>query len=335
MDEQSKPTNLKINKLTSFVLFTSFVHQNLTHLFFFKLDLIQFFVNRKCAVAHLSALTIDQSFSDLEFKQFIDYLALNRKIKLVTLNKSLIDGDQTRTLELFVSGVRKDLTIKDVNGGKFGPAFVDWTYYNESTKTSFLKGLRETTSYAYDFLKSENCALPLVGDFGCGTGRDSIPLAMRNCQIFSIDSEKFALKILAKNILKYLPAEKRKSITIINDSVQDLHDCIKKKSLDILVCSYTFPYRPKKIFETCFAKWLSFLKPGGFLAAQFFGTFDNSSESMTYHSKADLKVLFSRHGLELIHLKTEKQGDVAIFGGEENFCGDLYHVVARKTLNWD
>jgi SAM-dependent methyltransferase len=282
------------------------------------------FVNLKYVVLY------DSGIPKTTFTAIIDKIAGLKSVRLLALCATpSLPKSRVVQLEILASK-KKGIKIRGANGERLGSAQLDWDAYYAAKKAAGKKGLREATFIALELYKEEHYdELPnSIVDVGCGDGSgDTHALLEVGCKdILGIEADEGAIAQLKKNTSQ----EYKDHIQYMNGAFKEVHSSISNGSKDIVVCSFTFAYRPPEEFEEFFTNCVRLLKPNGFIAGQFFGPFKGSVNWRTYHTEKEVNDLLKRHGLELCFIKVDPEGTPEIFGSDEPYCGDLIHVVARK-----
>lgn len=273
------------------------------------------------------------SFETEAFKTLIDTLTEHPTIKEIIFTKALLS--EVQITEVQILGSLRKLKILDSAGTKFGAAYLNWHDYNVAKSRSYLRGMRETTSIALDHLKKDTGRLPnFVLDFGAGTGSDTIPLIALGCQkVWAVDADEEACKTLKSNLGAL---DTQISEQLVSRVTCILSEFIKLKvdePVELLVSSFTWPYRPPKAFPDCWKKCVDIVPIGGYICGQFFGPPKTIDPGMTYHQESELKEMLSKN-FKVVWFKKEPEGSIVkVYGGDTPAWGDLYHVVAKKVSN--
>jgi hypothetical protein len=263
------------------------------------------------------------------FSQILKKIISIPDIKELHLSKSAITSEQL--LELQVLAIdNKKMRIVDIDGEKFGAAYMNWHQYNMEKKniSPNLHDMRTTTREALEHFRQDFNRLPnFICDFGAGTGACTIPLLNQGCpKVWAIDADKEALKMLVANTLpQYHP-----NLTCIHSPFKDLQ---LQDEVELLIASFTWPYRQPKDFPSVWKKCVNLVKKEGYIAGHFFGSVSNKQKDpcITYHTEEELRELLNDN-FEIKFFQKEPEGtDFKIFGGDKPAWGDLFHVVAKKT----
>lgn len=278
-----------------------------------------------------------QRFDSGAFECIIEMIKSHPGVKELHVSKSLLTEDQRKQLiELTGINELKGLKFITSEGEQLGSVHTNWDIYAEEKRNSYLNGMRETTRQALDFIVSEYGRPPAFTlDFGAGTGIDTINLAIENCpQIWAVDGDDTSLIFLQDSVreLEKSGGPLKSEITCINAPFITLE---VPEPVELLVSSYTWPYRRPSDFPDCWKKCVDIVKIGGYISGQFFGplTGEAPDPGMTYHTEEELRQLLSEH-FELVWFRKEPEGgDFKIFGGEKPAWGDLYHIVAKRITS--
>lgn len=265
----------------------------------------------------------DRSFDETEFEQLLNDTKANG-VKRLILTKSKITLLQREALELFVSK-NKGLSIVDSQGERFGNLYMNWEPYNMEKINSF--GFHETTKAAL-----QRFAIPpkRVIDFGCGTGQETLALlSFEDCErIYAIDADISATKILRERI----PHELSHKVISINEP---FIDTFIDEKVDLLISSFTLPYRAPEDFPTCWQKVVDSISANGVLSCHLFGIShqDAPNIGMTFfvdekHVQYWLEKDFTDIWIDVevgYTRKTHGQHDP-----DKPFYWHLFHIVATK-----
>lgn len=271
------------------------------------------------------------SLCESSFEALVEAIKKNAAIKELHISKSLYQPSQILELQ-FLASSKKGLKLIDSEGSKFGPAYTNWHDYNIEKREEFLNGMRETTSKALEYFMQDHDRLPNFSlDFGAGTGRDTIPLLQIGCpKVWAVDSDEEAMMILKENVKTIQNSTDLCHFSCHNSPFMDLQ---VMEPVDLLIASYTWPYRPPLLFGECWKKCIDILKIGGYIAGHFFGPISDRypDRGMTYHTEKEVRQLLSTSNFEIVWFKTDPEGSIfTLYGGNEPAWGELYHVVAKK-----
>lgn len=273
-----------------------------------------------CSATEMSVDFSAKSFTMEGFSLFITLLK-NTDVKKVMLNKSMTTTEQVMQVLVVVnSNSKKGLKLVDENGEAFGSAYTDWSVYNHAKMNAHELQMRDTTKEALRYLENPPY---FVIDFGAGTGQDTIPLLNREgFDVLAIDGDEEALGILKS----HLSTSQQEHLTCYTGAF--IHFSHKQKA-DLLISSFTWPYRPQEDFAACWQKTIDVLKPGGIIAGHFFAPPIKRDPAMSYHTEEEVRKLLEEN-FELLWFRKDSTNVVPLFGGDEAPWGNLIHVVARK-----
>lgn len=271
------------------------------------------------------------------FTELVNSVEKHPKIKKLVLTKRLITAEQITQLQLLVSG-KKTLKVVDSEGGKFGPAYMDWHEYNEATRHNHVQvGWREATEQALKCIDADSHTLPeSVFNLGSGPGQDAVLLAQAGClKVMACDADEEAVDILKQNLNEAERSSTTKGlasrVTCVLSPFKDVE--VSHESVDLFVASFTWPYQKPSDFPACWEKTVALVKVGGYIAGHFFGPISKKEEQdvgMTFHTESELKELLLKN-FEIKWFKKEPEGtDFKIYGGSGAPWGDLFSVVAKK-----
>lgn len=255
-------------------------------------------------------------------------------VKELHVSKSLLSEEQQNQL-IELTGINrlKGLKLITTEGEQLGSVHTNWDIYAEEKRNSYLNGMRETTRQALNCILNEYGRPPkFTLDFGAGTGVDTICLAIENCpKIWAVDGDENSLIILQESVreLQKSKGPLKSEITCVNVPFITLE---VPEPVELLVSSYTWPYRRPSDFPDCWIKCVDIVKVGGYIAGQFFGPLRGEAPDpgMTYHTEEELRQLLNEH-FELVWFRKEPEGsDFKIFGGDKPAWGDLFHIVAKR-----
>lgn len=269
----------------------------------------------------------DRELSDAEFTKLKEIVINTASIKTIVITKSLFKDSQLEGLQAFVSA-NKGVKVIDSTGQRVGPVYMDWHQYNLDKANAHENGMRITTIKALEEIQKEGKLHSLrVLDFGAGTGQDSIPLVKLGCQeILAVDGDLEALEILKSHV----PDDLKSHVTCVHTAFIKLD---VPKPYDLLVSSYTWPYRPPSDFPACWKKCVEVVKEEGYIAGQFFGPPKEIDPGLTFHTEQQIRDLLAPDFDIVYFVKIPEGTKLPLYGGADNSAppwGDLFHVVARK-----
>lgn len=259
-------------------------------------------------------------FSPESFQALISFVCDQENLSHVKVSKKHLDPDQTkRILQVTNGNLTKGIKLLDEDGQKFGNAYTDWHHYNMDKKD--ICRLNKTTMAALEKFTS----IPeRIIDFGAGTGQETIALLKQGCpSVVAIDGDKEAIAILESRGIDFIKTGALETYSGPFLKYQP------SSQADLFISSYTWPYRPQEDFNACWNKTLSCVKPGGWIAGQFFGTPLKMDPAMTYHTEEELRQML-KENFESIHIRRDGQDASVVYGGTATPWGSLFHVVAQK-----
>lgn len=271
-----------------------------------------------------------QVLSDDIFKQVVTAIKTNNKIKELHVTKEYLTEEQKiELMQLTGTNELKGFKITTSEGSNLGSVHTNWSAYAEAKKDAYKNGMHEATFQALtEFRKEYNRNPNAIIDFGAGTGTDTINLALQGCPyIMAVDGDTESLRILKKEFNRVQKEQKLFSkVTCINTPFIKLEI---SEPVEMLVSSFTWPYRRPSDFLACFDKCIQLVKIGGYISGNFFGPLSRIDPGLTYHTKKDIEDLLS-HNFKIRWFREDK-GSFKIYGGEIPPWGILYHVVAKKV----
>ncbi len=263
------------------------------------------------------------SFPQGKFEELVKLLSSSglNYFSLVFSKDKLTDEQKKRILSICNGNLCKGMKVLNKDNTPLGEAYTDWTAYNEAKKDRI--ALNETTACALKKF-GENLP-PRVIDFGAGTGQETIALLRLGCQqITSIDGDREAVEILRSRGAAFIEEGRLQTY-----EGPFLHfNC--EEQVDLLISSFTWPYRPKEDFGACWKKTVACIKAGGWIAGHFFGKPEIEDPGMSYHTQEEIQQLLEE-SFNQITISVEKAGEREIYGGEKPPYGLLFHIVAKKV----
>lgn len=205
-----------------------------------------------------------------------------------------------------------------------------WHDYNLAKKDAYLLGMTPTAKKGIEIYLADKQTKPnFILNIGASTGQEVIPLAQQGCQnIWAVDPDEEALNFL-QDSLNALSLNSQ--IRCIKSPFLKLE--VNSNTVDLLIATYVLPYISPNQFQNCWRKCHEVVKPGGYIAADFFGPFSNRplDPEMTYHTEQQVKDLFAQ-GWQIVWFEKEPEesGRKTYGGNGPPPSGDLYRVVAKK-----
>lgn len=300
---------------------------NLLHL---NSEQVQVYLSEISRNKELTAIDLaDQAFDLKAFRALVKAIEKHRNIKLLFCTKQLLSEKQIQDLQSLAT-TKKGLVVKDSEGQKIGPAYMDWSAYYFDKTTEYASGqqtMYPTTQLAMEIFETENQRVPSsIIDFGCGNGQDTIPLLKMGCpDILAIDADVAALRELCERLSpQYLPHVKCVNAPFMETEVAE--------GAELFIAAYTLPYRKPRDYADCWEKCVSLIKQDGYFAGEFFGPISNKPRdpNMTYHTEEEVRNLLAAD-FEILSFEVVPEGSFSsVYGGTDPAWGNLYHVVARK-----
>lgn len=278
-----------------------------------------------------------RAISDEYFSALLESIVAHNTICELRVTKAMLtEWQQKQLVNLAGINTLKGLKISTTEGVNLGSIYTNWDTYNFEKQAAYLDGMHQTTKVALDSFRKEYGQLPFfVLDFGAGTGQDCINLALEGCpKIWAVDGDGSSLNILEKSYRQIKETTSKPLVDIVCITEPFIQIAVPQP-VDLLVSSYTWPYRRPEDFPACWQKCVQLVKPGGYISGHFFGpkADQQPDPGLTYHNADQLKTLLAQH-FEIIWLDVQPAGsDFKIYGGAEPSWGDLYLVVAKKSKN--
>lgn len=299
----------------------------------------------KAAFAVSSYSELNVGGLDFERVVFLKLLALIKKadcLKTVILTFSLLSTEQFHLLEELVScNHKKGLRILDSKNKKLPYPFDPRGYIEaKSKRICYVEEMRETTRRALEEYQASFDRFPEgVVDFGAGTGDCAIPLILLGCpKVTAIDGDEPSLKILMSRLNAELAPDLHPRGLI--EMITSPFIKVPLVNIDMLISSFTLPYRRPVEFPFVWDKVADCLKPKGIFAGHLFSCPSKPKEGMTYHTLEEAASLLNRD-FEIIWINEQTTG-FKIFNGDGQWAvttdddpskrewGTLIHFVARK-----
>ncbi len=99
---------------------------------------------------------------------------------------------------------------------------------------------------------------------------------------------------------------------------------------NLVNAQYALPFIRSDLFKGCVARLITALRPGGVLAANFFGPHDEwnvPGDHRTFVTRAEVEAMLT--DLEIMELSEEDREGETAFGTTKHW--HVYHVIARRT----
>ncbi|CRX39166.1 class I SAM-dependent methyltransferase [Estrella lausannensis] len=263
-------------------------------------------------------------FNQEHFQSLICFVSSHNDLSHVKLSKDLLSPEQVKKiLQVTNSNLAKGIKLLDENEERFGNIYTDWHHYNMDKKD--LCKLNKTTLSALEKFPSPP---ERIIDFGAGTGQETIALLQQGYpSVVAIDGDKEAIAILESRAQEFIEGGALETYT---GPFLKYQPPVKA---DLFISSYTWPYRPHDEFNACWDKTIACVKPGGWIAGQFFGSPLKADPAMTYHTEEEIRQLL-KTDFECITIHRESAESSVIYGGTSAPWGSLFHVVAQKNRSF-
>ena len=162
----------------------------------------------------------------------------------------------------------------------------------------------------------------VAADIGCGEGTDTVALLDFGWRVTAQDAEPDGLDRLAARV----DPTARDRLTIRCSSFAELAD-EGLDEVDLVFAAVSLPFCPPECFDSLWAQLVSAVRPGGWLAVNFFGPNDTWAiePDMTFHDRAAVDALLD--GLDVRKL-VESEFDGAAVSGPKHW--HLFDVIARR-----
>ena len=174
---------------------------------------------------------------------------------------------------------------------------------------------------AWGRLKKAASMFPVPGgalDVGAGAGRDTAYLLELGWRVTAVDSSPAAAKLL-----RGIGPKER--LQVVLSAAQDF----EPETYDLVNAQFSLPFVPPASFSATVATLQRAVRPGGVMAATFFGAGDEwntPGSKLTFTSREQVQEMFA--GLDVIVLdEIEEDGSTAT-GGTKHW--DVIHLIARK-----
>ena len=155
-------------------------------------------------------------------------------------------------------------------------------------------------------------------DVGAGAGRDTAYLLSRGWRVTAVDSSPSAAAELRR-----LPG--RQQLHVVVSAIQDVEPSI----YELVNAQFALPFIPAARFPAAVERLQRSVRPGGVMAATFFGKQDEWNVPGTEHtfsSRTDVERMFS--GWELIELSEVEEDGHTADGTPKHW--HVFHLIARR-----
>ncbi len=155
-------------------------------------------------------------------------------------------------------------------------------------------------------------------DVGAGAGRDTRHLLEHGWRVTAVDSSEHSL-----------PALKRLAplgdLRVVRSAAQDF----VPDRYDLVNAQFSLPFVTPSLFQSTVRRLQGSVRPGGVMAATFFGPHDEWSSpgtELTFLTRAQVEALFE--GWELVELTEVDEDGSTATGGPKHW--HVFHVIARR-----
>jgi SAM-dependent methyltransferase len=155
-------------------------------------------------------------------------------------------------------------------------------------------------------------------DVGAGGGRDTAHLLRQGWRVTAVDASPSAATALRR-------VPRQRNLLVVVCAVEDFEPA----TYDLVNAQFSLPFIPPARFDATVAGLLAAVRPGGVVAATFFGPGDEwnvDGSELNFHTPAAIEGWFS--GWDLVEL-TEVEEDGHTADGTPKHW-HVYHVVARR-----
>jgi tellurite methyltransferase len=173
-----------------------------------------------------------------------------------------------------------------------------------------------------DLLIRAASRLDVIGrvlDLGCGAGNDTRHLLSLGHVVTAIDGHRGAIDALS--------ALCEPRLTCICGTFVEAP--FEPGTFDLVSAQLALPFNPPETFDAMFARLLTALAPGGYLACDLFGVDDawnTPGSGMTFHTRAEVEHLLQP--LDVIEME-ELRETVRLASGE-NHEAHAFEIIARR-----
>ena len=174
---------------------------------------------------------------------------------------------------------------------------------------------------AWGRLKKAAAMFPAPGealDVGAGAGRDTAYLLERGWRVTAVDSSPAAAKLL-----RGIGPKDR--LRVVLSAAQDF----EPETYDLVNAQFSLPFVPPARFAATVATLQQAVRPGGLMAATFFGPGDEwnaPGSALTFTSREQVQEMFA--AWDVIDLDEIEEDGTTATGGLKHW--DVIHVIARK-----
>jgi SAM-dependent methyltransferase len=155
-------------------------------------------------------------------------------------------------------------------------------------------------------------------DIGAGAGRDTVHLLEHGWHVTAVDATPAAVEILRG----FGPEDR---LHVVLAAAQDF----EPGSYDLVNAQFSLPFVPRSRFDATVKRLQDSVRPGGVMAATFFGPHDEWNEpgnEMSFTTRDEVGRLFD--GWEVVDLTEIEEDGTTATGGSKHW--DVIHLIARK-----
>jgi tellurite methyltransferase len=156
-------------------------------------------------------------------------------------------------------------------------------------------------------------------DLGCGAGRDTEHLLREGSQVTAVDASPWAGAALRR-----MPHQRQ--LHFIQSTIEEFQPGI----YDLINAQFVLPFIRDDRFKACVAGFIAALRPGGVLAANFFGPHDEwnvPGSHLTFVTRSELDAMLTDLHVEEV---AEEDHDGQTADGTPKHW-HVYDVVARRA----
>ena len=203
-----------------------------------------------------------------------------------------------------------------------------WKDYLEKSKNQ--DGPRSILKKAVDCM-SFSSDKKIAIDIGCGSsGRNTLYLLSKGYRVLAVDQLQAIKMMREKDILESYQDKLVTLATDISDIFYEFHPA------NIISCTYVLPFIPPEKYQRIFDLLKASLKPGGYLAIDFFGLDDDWAKDsekkgkMTFHTSESINDMFSLDEFKFIHHHEKHKNGNTAEGQQKNW--HVFHILLQKNF---
>jgi len=155
-------------------------------------------------------------------------------------------------------------------------------------------------------------------DVGAGAGRDTEHLLREGWRVTAVDASPAATAALRR-----MP--RQRNLQVVQVAVEDF----APTRYDLINAQFSLPFIPSRRFGPAVRRLRDAVRPGGVMAATFFGVNDEwnvARSGMTFLTEEDVRRLFA--GWQVVELTEEDQDGRTADGTAKHW--HVFHLIARK-----